>query len=459
MVLTQKNLVKRTTESTETEAVSDLLVSELLILGLSLPALLRPFSRQSRKISAIPLLPVLALSVGALTVLGQGLTLDLTLSLVSSSVVCLTELPRLVAFSQGIPNDLYSAGARIARVLLLVAGVFTLVIVCLCAPEPGYRPSRSVVRSSFSLRLGNTKVNAGLLLSLANPYETSHLDNPSAPHPSENPQSRAHPKQNPVGVNVVVLKNTPQSAHRAHPETLELMLAERGYTVFVPYQDAYSPSYSAASLAAPMRTSPGVVLLSSALRGVPFDVPTPYVSRRANTIDAATFEDAHVPALFPALFALCRHAPTFVYAESAHEVMLSRFLQQQPHACAGVFFVLPDSAARGPHHAPAVQGAPPPVDTAGVASAVRGASRTLPAVYRQYVHAAEAAWAELASTDILAAYLAGLPRDSHRTRLQARATQVDQWIRAQLHLSEPVLPHAQALSHHTVHAGGTYDRT
>lgn len=81
MVLTQKNLVKRTTESTETEAVSDLLVSELLILGLSLPALLRPFSRQSRKISAIPLLPVLALSVGALTVLGQGLTLDLTLSL------------------------------------------------------------------------------------------------------------------------------------------------------------------------------------------------------------------------------------------------------------------------------------------------------------------------------------------------------------------------------------------
>ncbi|UZQ71983.1 hypothetical protein OQ490_05615, partial [Treponema pallidum] len=61
-------------------------------------------------------------------------------------------------------------------------------------------------------------------------------------------------------------------------------------TVFVPYQDAYSPSYSAASLAAPMRTSPGVVLLSSALRGVPFDVPTPYVSRRANTIDAATFE-------------------------------------------------------------------------------------------------------------------------------------------------------------------------
>lgn len=80
--------------------MTDLLLSELVVLLLLLPVLLRPFSKSLKKGHAVPILPFLSLFVCICILIGQGIVLSLFIVIIFVLIICLSEVIRLIAFSK-----------------------------------------------------------------------------------------------------------------------------------------------------------------------------------------------------------------------------------------------------------------------------------------------------------------------------------------------------------------------
>ena len=85
--------------------MTDLLLSQLLVLLILLPVLLRPFSKNLQKGTAIPILPFISLFVCICTIIGQDIVLFSALLFLFVVIVCLSEIIRLIAFFQGVLNE------------------------------------------------------------------------------------------------------------------------------------------------------------------------------------------------------------------------------------------------------------------------------------------------------------------------------------------------------------------
>ena len=203
--------------------MTDLLLSELVVLLLLLPVLLRPFSKSLKKGHAVPILPFLSLFVCICILIGQGIVLSLFIVIIFVLIICLSEVIRLIAFFQGVLNDFYGIASMILRVVLLC--LFCGVTYCAFryAPEAHIRTEHPLTVRSIELT------------------DTIGADTGTAERPADSVLTDASAPRNPIegllierqgGADkralVIIAEVFPYSGK---PETLAALLADQGYTV------------------------------------------------------------------------------------------------------------------------------------------------------------------------------------------------------------------------------------
>lgn len=203
--------------------MTDLLLSELVVLLLLLPVLLRPFSKSLKKGHAVPILPFLSLFVCICILIGQGIVLSLFIVIIFVLIICLSEVIRLIAFFQGVLNDFYGIASMILRVVLLC--LFCGVTYCAFryAPEAHIRTEHPLTVRSIELT------------------DTIGADTGTAERPADSVLTDASAPRNPIegllierqgGADkralVIIAEVFPYSGQ---PETLAALLADQGYTV------------------------------------------------------------------------------------------------------------------------------------------------------------------------------------------------------------------------------------
>ncbi|EMB22344.1 hypothetical protein [Treponema denticola] len=106
--------------------MSDLFVSEILVLILLVLPLIRPFSKALKTAGAIPLLPLVSLIVLILSIIGQGLIFSLIPTALIVIICIITEFARFVMFLRQVPNNFYTIPSILLRifVLILLSGAF-----------------------------------------------------------------------------------------------------------------------------------------------------------------------------------------------------------------------------------------------------------------------------------------------------------------------------------------------
>ena len=184
--------------------MTDLLLSELVALLLLLPVLLRPFSRYLKKEAAIPILPFIGLFVCICIAAGQGIVLILFILILFTLIVCISEMMRLVAFSQGMVNDFYGIASIILRAVLLILFGGTAYLIFRFAPE-------SSIKTGYPLTIRNTELTE--TASPVNPIKSILIER----------QGGADKKA------LVIVAETFPSSNR--PGTIAALLADKGYTV------------------------------------------------------------------------------------------------------------------------------------------------------------------------------------------------------------------------------------
>ena len=188
--------------------MTDLLLSQLLVLLILLPVLLRPFSKNLQKGTAIPILPFISLFVCICTIIGQDIVLFSALLFLFVVIVCLSEIIRLIAFFQGVLNDFYGIASIILRIVLLLLFCGMVYAAFRFAPEAHTKTEHQLVVRSIDLtdtpqRLQqNLQFFAGRLIERQGGADKKAL--------------------------VIVTETYPDSGY---PGTIAALLADQGYTV------------------------------------------------------------------------------------------------------------------------------------------------------------------------------------------------------------------------------------
>lgn len=146
----------------------DLLLSELLVLVILLPVLLRPFSNILKKGFALPILPFIAFFVCICIIIGQGFVLSFFSLLILTVIVCLSEIIRLIAFKQGVLNDFYNIPSIILRFVLLLLFGGTAYLCFRFAPEAQYKPEHPLIIRPIALAEEAANPVQGLLIERQN---------------------------------------------------------------------------------------------------------------------------------------------------------------------------------------------------------------------------------------------------------------------------------------------------
>lgn len=100
--------------------MSDFFIGEMLILGLLLVPILRPFSNSLKECKTIPTLDFLALFICFLAVLGYGARISFLPVMLITFICIITETPRFVKSVRSLPNDEYGIFAVTVRCVLAV---------------------------------------------------------------------------------------------------------------------------------------------------------------------------------------------------------------------------------------------------------------------------------------------------------------------------------------------------
>lgn len=129
--------------------MSDLFISEILILLLLLPVLLRPFFRRLQRIEGIALLPLLAILSCLAVIAGLGLRVSFLPVLLFTSLVFISSLPRLFKLFFHLPTDWYSPLSVLYTVILVVLFIVVVCVSWIFAPEPSYTGKALVQRKVF----------------------------------------------------------------------------------------------------------------------------------------------------------------------------------------------------------------------------------------------------------------------------------------------------------------------
>ena len=112
--------------------MSDLFVSEILVLILLILPLIRPFSKALKTAGAIPFLPLASFIILVFTIIGQGLIFSLIPTALIVIICIITEFARFVMFLKQVPNNFYTIPSILLRifVLILLSGAFYAAFYC-----------------------------------------------------------------------------------------------------------------------------------------------------------------------------------------------------------------------------------------------------------------------------------------------------------------------------------------
>ena len=188
--------------------MTDLLLSQLLVLLILLPVLLRPFSKNLQKGTAIPILPFISLFVCICTIIGQDIVLFSALLFLFVVIVCLSEIIRLIAFFQGVLNDFYGIASIIFRIVLLLLFCGMVYAAFRFAPEAHTKTEHQLVVRSIDLTDTPQRLQQKLQF-----FEGRLIER----------QGGADKK-----ALVIVTESYPDSGY---PGTIAALLADQGYTV------------------------------------------------------------------------------------------------------------------------------------------------------------------------------------------------------------------------------------
>lgn len=188
--------------------MTDLLLSQLLVLLILLPVLLRPFSKNLQKGTAIPILPFISLFVCICTIIGQDIVLFSALLFLFVVIVCLSEIIRLIAFFQGVLNDFYGIASIIFRIVLLLLFCGMVYAAFRFAPEAHTKTEHQLVVRSIDLTDIPQRLQQKLQF-----FEGRLIER----------QGGADKK-----TLVIVTETYPDSGY---PGTIAALLADQGYTV------------------------------------------------------------------------------------------------------------------------------------------------------------------------------------------------------------------------------------
>ena len=188
--------------------MTDLLLSQLLVLLILLPVLLRPFSKNLQKGTAIPILPFISLFVCICTIIGHDIVLFSALLLLFVVIVFLSEIIRLIAFFQGVLNDFYGIASIIFRIVLLLLFCGMVYAAFRFAPEAHTKTEHQLVVRSIDLTDIPQRLQQKLQF-----FEGRLIER----------QGGADKK-----ALVIVTESYPDSGY---PGTIAALLADQGYTV------------------------------------------------------------------------------------------------------------------------------------------------------------------------------------------------------------------------------------
>ncbi len=115
--------------------MSDIFLSEILVLSILLFPTLRPFSEKLKNSAAIALFPFFALLIIIFIVLGQGWFFSL-LPIIFITLICIiTEFARFAMLLRDIPNNFYTIPSIILRAFLLLLIISGFFLVFKVSPE------------------------------------------------------------------------------------------------------------------------------------------------------------------------------------------------------------------------------------------------------------------------------------------------------------------------------------
>ncbi len=270
--------------------MSDFLVSEILVLVLLVPPLLRPFSKSLQTAAAVPVLPLCSAAVAALTIWGHGITVSF-LPIPALIIICIiTEFLRFAMFLGGLPNDFYSFPSILLRLFLSVLLLGAFFSAFYFSPEQEYKPVYSdISKEPLVLTKNGKEIRAGFC------YE-----------PKESKEKK--------GVRVLVL--SPFSGSSGEPSTVSLYLADKGFTVIEPALSG------GADKGFPVKRSE-----------VFFAVLQTLLKKEPEQILERAFDQAlSVPAE--------KERPLYVFAEGLYTRLLAEYTAKNPAAFEGVFYVI-----------------------------------------------------------------------------------------------------------------------
>jgi len=367
--------------------MSDLFISEILVLVLILPVLLRPFFRRFQRIAGIALLPLLAFLLCFAVIAAVGLRLTFLPVLLFSFLVLLSGISRMVRLFLGLPTDWYAPAATVFSgfLLLVFAAVFGTAV--FLAPESNYTASREIGRT-----VSVERISPGIGARFSVYFSGERTVDSDAP---------------------VVLLLGDISSGTGGRSTSALILAESGYTVieadFTGRRD-YGSGFLAFPSIRKFAALSGKILSGASLF----------------TTDEETLQVQSKELVRLELFArrnFGSKAPLFVVSEGSGSLATLARMKAEPSLFSGVVCVVPEdfagsfSSAPGGFRTVSAESGPLPPDAGVVAVlALTGDRKRLPG------------FGELGADDVLAALLLGGERDVGRLNAELSGRRIASWL-------------------------------
>ncbi|MGP1594674.1 MAG: hypothetical protein ACTTH8_05455 [Treponema sp.] len=371
--------------------MSDFLLSELLVLSLLLPVLLRPFVKPLKKGQALPILPFISIFVCICILFGQGIILSFCVLCCFAVIVACSEIMRAAAFFHGVFNDFYAVPAAVLRGFLLCLFCAAGWLVVYCSPEAPFIPEKPIVEQAIRLPQESGNPVEACLLIPANAAASKTL--------------------------VVVAAAFPFS-HTAG--SIARIFADAGYSVLEItrlYKSPVVPRFNVYRSVVPLMLPP-----QQGHRVIP---------KETGTETAAFFDDF----LLKAVDQYGQHKQVFLYTEGIFSDLAMQFCINNPGVFNGAFFnvseeeplpLMNDTRAVCTY---SQEGGMPPAPKADTYQ---------PFYFYIHPHRDLAGFGSLRADDILAALLLGSGRDLALQDQKATAEHVIQWLQSRMHAAPAV---------------------
>lgn len=125
--------------------MSNLFVSELLILLLLFPVIIRPFFKSLKVLEGLVLFPSIALVLMFFIISAYGLTLTIIPLFLFSLLVFFVSLPRLIRFASSLKTDYFDASSRLIAFIFFFVFCGVLFLSIFFRSEPGYFTEASII--------------------------------------------------------------------------------------------------------------------------------------------------------------------------------------------------------------------------------------------------------------------------------------------------------------------------